>query len=435
MLPLLIPITALLSGVALLLLGTGLLNTLLALRGAQEGYSDSLMGLIMAGYFVGFFIGTFLALPLIRRMGHIRAFAFCAALVACSVLLHALVVNPWAWGLCRVLTGTALVILYTAIESWLNAQTPGERRGQVFAVYMVVNLIALAGAQQFLQFGSADQFPLYAIAAILVCLSLLPVTWTRVRQPEVQNVQRMPLSELYAAAPVALAGALLSGLAMGAFWGMGAFYASRSGLDVSGVATFMTCAILGGAVLQYPLGRYSDRIDRRKVLGGVAAAAVLAALLMAALSGTVSGLLVSVALYGGLAFCIYPLTVAHLVDHLPSDKILPGSSALLLVHGVGAATGPAAAGWLMDHTGTQALPVWFAMMQGLLALAAFISLRSKARDDAEHPGTFVPMVRTTPTVLEMMPDDELAPADGAMVNGGGATSEAQGSDKGQRRAG
>ena len=35
MLPLIIPVTALLMGAALLLMGTGLLNTLLALRGVQ----------------------------------------------------------------------------------------------------------------------------------------------------------------------------------------------------------------------------------------------------------------------------------------------------------------------------------------------------------------------------------------------------------------
>lgn len=411
MLPLILPITALLSGVALLLLGTGLLNTLLALRGAHEGYSDSLMGIIMAGYFAGFFIGTFLALPLIRRMGHIRAFAFCAALVACSALLHVLVVHPLAWGLCRVLTGTALVILYTAIESWLNAQTPSAQRGRVFAVYMVVNLLALAAAQQFLRFGSADDFPLYAIAAILVCLSLLPVTWTRVRQPEVQDVQRLKLRALFQAAPVALTGALLSGLAMGAFWGMGAVFATRSGLDAAGVATFMTCAILGGALLQYPLGRYSDRVDRRKVLGAVAALASLAALLMALLSGTTAGMLITIALYGGLAFAVYPLAVAHLIDHLQPQDILPGGSGLLLVHGVGAATGPAVAGWLMTQTGPQALPVWFAVMQGLLAVAALISLREKAQDEAENPATFVPMVRTTPTVLEMLPEEMPAAAE------------------------
>jgi len=79
MLPTLLPIGALLAGIALLLLGSGLLNTVVALRGSLEGFSDTTLGLIGSTYFFGFFLGTFVAPRLIRRMGHVRAFAFFGA--------------------------------------------------------------------------------------------------------------------------------------------------------------------------------------------------------------------------------------------------------------------------------------------------------------------------------------------------------------------
>jgi MFS family permease len=189
MLALVRPVFSLFAGVSLLLLGSGLLNTLLAIRGNLEGFSDEVMGFIMSGYFFGFFVGTFLALPVIRRVGHIRAFAMFAAIGSVSVLLHDIFPTPWAWGGLRVLTGIALVVLYTVVESWLNAQTPANFRGQVFAIYMVVNLAALALAQQFLQLAPASSYLLFVLAAILVTLSLVPVTGTRFSPPEVQNVQ------------------------------------------------------------------------------------------------------------------------------------------------------------------------------------------------------------------------------------------------------
>src|SRR5690606_26053540 len=126
------PLSSLLAGVALLLLGHGLLNTLLTLRGIAEGYSTGMVGLLMSGYFGGFLIGTWLAPSLIRRIGHIRTFSFYAALAATAVLLHVLIVNPWVWLVLRVMYGVALVTLYMVIESWLNAQVNGEKRGQVF---------------------------------------------------------------------------------------------------------------------------------------------------------------------------------------------------------------------------------------------------------------------------------------------------------------
>ncbi len=424
MLTLIVPICALLAGIGLLLLGTGLLNTLLALRGGMEGYSDSVMGMIMSGYFIGFIFGTFLGLPLIKRIGHIRTFAFCAAFTCCFSLLHVIFVHPVTWFLLRVFTGITLVILYTVIESWLNGQTAANQRGKVFAIYMMVNLVALASTQQFLHLAGAESFLLFALSAIFISTSVAAVTWTRMIQPEVSDTSRMKLTAIWKLAPVAVAGSLFSGLAMGAFWGLGAVYASRVGLDSAGVATFMSLAIFGGAVFQYPFGRYSDNHDRRKVLLVVGAAGAAAALLLAIFSYGGGWLYLAAVLYGGLAFAIYPVAVAHLVDHLEPGDILPGGSTLLLLHGAAAAIGPALAGFLMEYLGPQALPLYFFVMQlGLAAFAARHVLR-RVSDIPENPSQFVAMVRTTPTALEMLPDE--------LVGESGASGESGGDDTGQR---
>lgn len=405
MLRLIFPICALLASIALLLVGSGLLNTLLALRGTIEGYSDSTLGFIMSGYFFGFFVGTYLALPLINRIGHIRTFAFCAAFTACFSLLHVLFVDPYVWLLLRVMTGASLVILYTVIESWLNGQTPTAQRGRVFAIYMMVTLVALALAQQLLRLDTPTTFTLFALSAILICLSVPAITWTRMVQPELSDAPRMKLNRLWGLAPVALVAAIFSGLSMGAFWGMGALYAGHVGLDNSGIATFISCVIIGGAIFQYPLGRYSDRHDRRKVLAFASALAASAALLMSFFSSTMGLFLVASVLYGGMAFFIYPVAVAHLVDHLEPHDILPGGSTLLLIHGIGAAFGPALAGQLMESIGPHALPVFFALMQMVLAFYTVTKLRDVEEEILENAGQFVAMVRTTPSVLEMFPDE------------------------------
>ncbi|MAT52251.1 MAG: MFS transporter [Porticoccaceae bacterium] len=406
MVSLILPIGALLLGTALLLLGSGLLNTLLPLRSSLEGYGDDIIGLIMSGYFLGFFAGTFLALPLIRRVGHIRAFASCAALLSCSALLHLFYSHPVYWFLLRILTGAVLVVLYTVTESWLNGQTSAEQRGRVFATYMAVNLGSLALAQQLLRLDSPAAFTLFVLCAMLMSVSLVPVAWTRLQQPEVAVVRRLGLMRLFRTAPVAAMGALLSGFAMGGFWGLGAVYAGRIGLDSGGVATFMSCAILGGAVFQLPLGRYSDSRDRRKVIAWVCASAVAAAILLAGLSYAGKWVLLAAALYGGLAFAVYPVAMAHLIDNLEPEVILSGGSGLLFLHGVGAAVGPALAGQLMAILGPQALPLYFAVMQGLMAFYAARNMQKLQGEPMAHPSHFVPMVRTTPTALEMLPEEQ-----------------------------
>ena len=412
MFALIIPIGALLFGMALLLMGSGLLNTLLALRGNIEGYNDSIIGLIMSGYFIGFFIGTYLALPLINRIGHIRTFALCAALISSVCLLHILFVNPYVWILLRIITGVFLVTLYTVIESWLNGQTSSQHRGKVFSIYMIVNLSSIALAQSLLRLDTPSSYVLFALSSILITVSLVPVTWTRLAQPKLSKVPRLKLSKIYSVAPIALVGSAFSGLAMGGFWGMAAIYANHAGLDKNGIATFMTYAILGGVICQYPMGRYSDRHDRRKVLAFISFFASGTAILLALLSYSGLWILLGIALYCGFAFTIYPVAVAHLIDHLDSDNILSGVSTLLLLYGIGAAVGPALAGHLMYIIGYQALPFYFFVTQLILTLYILKKIHIDTEKPEENIAKFVPMVRTTPAALKMLPDEQTESVNG-----------------------
>ncbi|TNJ35865.1 MFS transporter [Arenimonas terrae] len=404
-----LPLTALLAGVALLLAGSGLLGTLLAVRGGLEGFDEQTLGLVMSGYFAGFFLGTYAAPPLIRRIGHVRAFAFYTGLCAIAVLVHPLWVDPWAWFGLRLLTGAALVGLYTVIESWLNAQPDRQYRSRIFAIYMAVNLTALAGGQLLLGFGVDRGFALFSLVAILVCAAALPVTLTRLAQPSFPPTPRLGLSRLYRTAPAATASAGLSGLAMGAFWGLGPTYAGQLGLDRSGIAWFMVATIMGGALLQWPLGRLSDRVDRRI---GLALACALAASL-ALFAGSVvtwspGVLFAAFFAYGGLAFSIYPMSVAHMLDTLPADDLLAGCSSLLLVHGIGATLGPALAGQAMSRLGPSALPLYFACVLGLLTLYLLLRLSAHRRIRL-HRSQFHPMLRTTPGALELLAETESDP--------------------------
>lgn len=408
MLSLVLPLTSLLGGAVFLLLGGGLLGTLLAVRGGLAGFGDQALGLMMSAYFLGFFFGTYLAPPLIRRIGHIRAFAFFAAINAAAVLLHAIWIDPWAWGALRVVTGIALVGLYTVIESWLNAHARGEQRGRVFAVYMALTLLALAAGQQLLRLDAPDSFALFSLVAILACAAMLPVTATRLAQPGELQTPSLGLAALYRSAPAAAAGALGSGLLIGTFWGLGPVYATRIGLDVAGVATFMSAGILGGAALQWPIGRLSDRADRRQMLGlvGVAAAALAALIAVLPPGGALTA---AFFVFGGLAFAIYPVSVAHLLDHLSPQDVLAGCSGVLMLHGVGAAVGPALAGAAMQGFGAAAWPVFLAAVP--LALAAFVGGRlAIRRRERPHPAQFHPMLRTTPTALELLPESRTGEA-------------------------
>lgn len=403
------PVRALLGTVALMLLGNGLINTLLSLRGASEGFSTAVLGVVMSGYFFGFIGGTWVSGRLIRRMGHIRTFTFCAAVCASAALLHVLFINPWAWFALRLLYGLAFITVMTVIESWLNSSAAAHVRGRVFALYMAVNLGMLALAQQVLRLSTPESFTLFALSAIFICWAMLPMSMTRKRQPELPTRPRSSLVALLGFAPLAVASSLMSGLAMGAFWTLTPAYAWQIGFNTGDIALLMSLCIIGGALLQIPIGRFSDKRDRARVMTAVAlGAAVLAALmpLVAYLPAALerNALLALFFLWGGLSFSIYPLAVAQLIDQLHPEEIVAGSADMLVMQGAGSAIAPLVAGVLMTVLGPQALPFYIASVLALLALYSLYRRRRVSTLVVGETAHFEPMSQTSPQVFDMFHD-------------------------------
>lgn len=390
----------LLLSTVFLLMGVGLLHTHIALEGRALGFSVAMIGVLTSAYYAGFLVGTYTIPRLTHRIGHIRTFAFCTALVTLVVLVQALDPAYGVWFVLRMLQGLMLVGLYAIIESWLNASAEPAHRSSVFAIYMMVNLGASAAAQQFLRIRG-EGFVLFCVVAILLCAASLPVVATRQSQPHIRSVPQVQIRRLFRLAPTALVSALLSGLALGAFWGLLPVYAAARGLGVGGIGTYMSVAIAGGVVLQWPLGRFSDRIDRRLALSLISAVAALAALINLFLpsAGGAAAMMVIFA-FGGMSFTLYPIAVAHLVDYVRRDELLSASSTVLLVNGIGSAVGPLLAGALMSLVNPQLLFVWFSVLDGMLAAYAFYRFIHRKREVTQDDN-FVPLVNTTPGSLDL----------------------------------
>lgn len=399
------PIRSILFSVALLLLGNGLMNTLLTLRGVDAGFSSAMLGVIMSGYFVGFVCGTWFSGRLIQRIGHIRAFAFCASLCASAALLHLLFIDPWVWLALRLIYGLAFITLTTIIESWLNSQADRNERGRIFALYMVVNLGALTVSQQLLRLDAQASFLLFALVSIFLSWAVMPISLTRRAQPKISARPKSSLKALLGVAPLAVASAGLSGLAMGAFWAMTPIYASGLGFDAAGVGMVMSAAILGGALLQIPIGRYSDKHDRARVMTWVVFLAAGVAAIMP-LAPTHNFLLGLYFIWGGLSFALYPLAVAQLIDQLHADEIVSGSADMLVLHGAGCAVAPVLAGLIMNLIGGHGLPLYIAVI--LAGLGAYTLFRRRHVTDLVSGPTahFEPMVQTSAEALEMIFEDQ-----------------------------
>src|SRR6056297_2625340 len=396
----------LLLGVAIILAGNGLLGTLLGVRGQLEGLSPGVLGLIMSGYFVGFVIGTWVVPRLIRQVGHIRVFAALASLASVATLLHGLYIQPGVWLLLRLLSGICIVGLYIVIESWLNERASNEERGHVFSAYMTTTLIGLGIGQLLLIAGDESRLELFALASVLLSLGLVPVAMTEVHEPGIVEADRLGLRKLYRISPLGVVACIFAGLGAGTFWGLGPVFAAAIGLDKSGVATFMALTILGGIVMLWPVGRFSDGHERRKVLAWACAFAAIGALSAAiAVDHGFIWVMLGGFAYGSFAFSIYSLAAAHTNDHLDRSHVLEVTSTLQLLWAVGAIVGPIVAGVLMQKLGPESLMFFIAGTALIPALFAYYRMTVSESLTLEQQGDFVPQFATSPAALEMHPEE------------------------------
>ncbi len=413
-----VAIATLLIGIAVILAGSGLLGTLLGVRGELEGFSNALLGFVMSAYFLGFVVGTLVVPKIIRRVGPIRMFAALASIASVVTLSHGLLVHPAIWMLGRVAMGLCIVGIYIVIESWLNAQTSNENRGHVFSAYMTTTLIGLGIGQLLLLTGDIDTLFLFAVASVLLSLGLVPVALTRVQEPQIHDVERLGLRKIFEASPSGVVGSVFAGVGTGALWGLGPVFATGIGLSKAGISGFMALTILGGILLMWPVGKLSDRYDRRVILMWACLATAIASLLAFWLTSlSAYYVLLGGFLYGAFGFSIYSLSVAHTNDHVDSSQMLETTSALQLLWGSGAIAGPVLAGLLMQGTGPMAFLPFLAVAALVPGLFTRYRMSVSAPVAAQDQGDFVPQFATSPVVLEMHPEQmDQIDTDGADEN-------------------
>jgi len=397
-----ISFSALLLAVFGMNMGFGLQSTLLGVRAGLESFDLPMIGAIMAVYFVGYMGGSLFCPRLINQVGHIRTFAAMASLASASVLLHATFVEPWTWMVLRGLTGFCFAGLVMVAESWLNHAANNTNRGSMLATYMVVTLGATSLGQLLLNTAAPGGFNLFVLVSVLVSISLVPVTLTRRDAPPLEPTPPMSLKKLYDTSPSGVVGCLSTGMVNGAFWGMGAVFAQMSDMNNQDISMFMAVVVFGGILTQWPLGKLSDRMDRRLVIVGIAIAVVISSYGLTVFGhGAGVPILASGALFGMAAFPLYAVSIAHVNDQIPAKDFVAASSTLLLIYGIGAALGPLVASAAMSSFGPRGLFYYTAAVAFLLALYVLQRLFVSSATVHEAKEDFIAVPRTTPVALDM----------------------------------
>ena len=367
---------ALFTGFGLIMLAHALQGTLLNVNAVFFNFSDFEIGYVFSGYFIGYLFSSIQCPKLIKNVGHIRVFAAFASLGSIAILLHWIVINPIAWLIFRMITGFSFAAIYIVCESWLNDRADNKSRGQLIGFYMIVLYFSTSAGGMLVNLRATTDAHLFILTSLLISLALVPILLTKKPAPDFSTPRFLSLKELYLKSPMAFVGSFSIGMVYSALFGLMGVFGAKIGLSIFQISILVFVNMFVGAIFQYPVGKISDKYDRRTILLSLNLIAI-ASLIFIYLLGSLSFnlLLVFIGIHSAVSLPYYAVVISHMNDFLEKDEIVSGSSTLTLVNALGMVMGPMLASGFMAYFGAYGYFLYMIVIYCLVAPYNFFRIR------------------------------------------------------------
>ncbi len=391
-----------------LLIGNAIQNVYVPIRAVELGFGTFGISLLGSLYFFGFIVGCLFVPRYLNQVGHIRTFAAFAALAGAVAIVMSLFVYPSVWIPLRFLTGFSLAGLYLSIESWISAFSEDHNRGKIISVYRLTDLAgAVIGQLILFRIGSFEGT--LSIVALLLLLSLIPITLTQIQMPSLLDTVPETLLKVckktHEVAPLSIWGAGLSGVVSGVFWTLIPLFVL--GMDLPGhfVPLVVACYLIGGAISQWPVGIWSDRIDRRVVIMCLSALSAIVSVMITIGAHTKTldffTLLFLIGLFGAGAIPVYAISVAHANDWAKKVSVVDLSVLLLVSSSVGSVLGPLVIGSILEKVGRTNLFLLVSFAHGILFLEGVYRIVRVAPMPIDKKTEYLDLPETTPMIARV----------------------------------
>ncbi|WP_438497487.1 MFS transporter [Paenibacillus sp. IHBB 3054] len=333
-------------------LSQGLLLPVLSILLEQKGVSSSLNGLNAAALYVGSFAMTLVAERVLGAIGFKKLIAAGLSLVLVALLLFPLLPGIKVWFVLRLFVGIGDSAINYAAQLWVLLMTPAEHRGRNLSLYgMSYGLGFSLGpiGISLLRYGQAAPFLIIAALFVLVLLLvLIKLPDSLPDKVEHGEGQARRFGRSYSLAWYALIPALLYGYMEASLNSNFPVYGLRIGYSTDQIAALLPFAGIGGLLLQLPLGIWSDRYGRKKILIFSGVSGGLAFTLLPLTGNHFLLTLVVLMVAGGLVGSFFSLGLSYAADILPRN-LLPAANVVSSFHfSIGSIVGPGIGGLLLE---------------------------------------------------------------------------------------
>jgi MFS family permease len=319
----------------------------------DQGYSDTLVGLNTAVYYLGIAI-TAAAVPgLMRRWG---GGCVVAGMVASGITVAVL---PWCgepilFFTLRLVNGVAGAMSLIPVETIVNRHSDAEHRARHFGFYAFSiafgwaagNLIGL----QMYPDAARLAFALGGSAGVVAALVVRSIAWPAEPVDAVGDKGSLELGRNF----LSYGSAWSQGFLEGGMIGFLALYLLFLGLPETRVSWLTSGIMIGVIVFQVPVAWLADWLGRMPVIVGCYIATGFALVCLPFCDDSI-WLPVGLLIAGACSGAFYPLGLALLGDRLPASRLARASAWYLSINCCGSLVGPVITGALMDQFGKRAM--------------------------------------------------------------------------------
>ncbi len=397
-----------LVSLVIVMLGNGFFTTFTSLRLSTADFPNWIIGLINAFYYAGIMLGSIYLERLINRIGHIRTFVIVASVNSILIVLQGGMIGVVSWSIFRFLMGFCVSGFFIAIESWLLLSTGVKNRGRLLSIYMLTLYMAQGLGQFILNFSPINSLLPFVITVILSSLSVIPVCMMKSSGPLLLDSSITNIFQILRKAPLGPIGCFVSGMILSSFYSLAPIFAKERGLSVMQISQIMGFTILGGLLLQWPIGHLSDIFNRRKVIMGVSFVLMCVTFALYHSPHFHYYLLLGLTiLFGGVSFTLYPLSITYTCDHFSDKKIVGITCALLVIYGVGCIIGPLVSPFFMTFFGPSGLFLCMSMLSAVFILICLWRVFHAKSHGDEEQSDYLPLPRATSLAFYIDPRSDI----------------------------
>lgn len=325
-----------LACLSLMVLGSGFFTTFTTLHLAHIGVSEFWIGGVQCAYYIGMILGSLRADHYIRGSGHVRVMTLALLIMALSNIALLPSNNLVFWLAMRFVGGACAGTMWVGIESWLLSESKSNKRGRALAIYVAVLYLFQSVSQLGLNLFGDQRYLVHGISALLVMSAIFPVHFGAHGAPSKSTAPVEKWWKIFKASPFGVILCFVSGLALSALYSFFPIYAEARSFSPSHA---MTILILGGGLLQLPLGKLADRFGHWTVSWIVTLVTILP-FLQLILVQKASWFYPILFICGGLSFALYPLGMALVCSAVPKKDLTKASGLVVFIYGVGSVVGP-----------------------------------------------------------------------------------------------